>query len=342
MSGSLEIPGTELREVNGLVVDAETGEVVSENSVERFAVTGEIQNLEQARVLLEAASSPQQAKQVVKYADAVRFVAEKTRAGLEVQNQAAELKIDAQRKGGEMLSRINFDRGGNAKALSRLSGSTGTRLDELGVTKYESATWQQVAQIPEQEYELFKAQVMTARKELTTALFLKAFEVKDNHRAMGTGENEWYTPTDVLDDVRSVLGEIDLDPASSEAAQKHVKAKRFFSEEEDGLEQEWHGKVFLNPPYAQPAIAHFADKMALEYEAGRTTEAIMLTHNYTDTRWFHIAERPSALICFTRGRIRFVSANGDLATPTQGQAFFYYGPRQEAFRQAFAKRGFIR
>lgn len=163
-----------------------------------------------------------------------------------------------------------------------------------------------------------------------------------NHRAVGTGENEWYTPPDVLSDVRSLLGEIELDPASSEVAQAYVKASRYFTKEDDALAREWRGVVFLNPPYAQPAIEQFATKLVAEVEAGRVTEAVMLTHNYTDTRWFHIAESVASAICFTRGRIKFVSPDGELAAPTQGQAFFYYGHRQEAFREAFGHRGFIR
>jgi hypothetical protein len=40
----------------------------------------------------------------------------------------------------------------------------------------------------------------------------------DNHRARGTGENEWYTPAKYIDDARKVLGQIDLDPATSDSA----------------------------------------------------------------------------------------------------------------------------
>ncbi len=164
-----------------------------------------------------------------------------------------------------------------------------------------------------------------------------------NHRALGTGENEWYTPPDVLEDVRSFLGGIELDPASSEIAQDYVQAERFLSQEDNALTQQWECKTaFLNPPYAQPAIELFAEKMVDEYRMGRVGEAVMLTHNYTDTRWFHIAESEASAICFTRGRIKFVSPEGELASPTQGQAFFYYGDRPDEFREAFAGRGFVR
>ena len=97
----------------------------------------------------------------------------------------------------------------------------------------------------------------------------------------------------------------------------------------------------MNPPYAQPHIANFIEKLASEYEAGRVTEAIALTHNYTDTQWFHRAALSCAAICFTRGRIGFLSPEGKRAAPTQGQAFFYYGSKVEQFIEAFCRIGFV-
>lgn len=166
-------------------------------------------------------------------------------------------------------------------------------------------------------------------------------EAVHNHRAQGTGENEWYTPQEHIDAACKVLGTIDLDPASSEIANQRVQAGRIFTIADDGLTKEWGGKVWMNPPYAQPHIANFIEKLASEYEAGRVTEAIALTHNYTDTQWFHRAALSCAAICFTRGRIGFLSPEGKRAAPTQGQAFFYYGSKVEQFIEAFCRIGFV-
>lgn len=160
-------------------------------------------------------------------------------------------------------------------------------------------------------------------------------------RAQGTGENEWYTPAEYVEAAREVLGAFDLDPASSEYAQRTVRAAKFFTVNDDGLKQEWGGRVWLNPPYAQPAIANFIDKLLLELREGRTTSAILLTHNYTDTGWFHAAAGAANAICFTRGRIRFVSPDGGIAAPTQGQAFFYFGPDVDVFAGTFKRVGFV-
>lgn len=168
-----------------------------------------------------------------------------------------------------------------------------------------------------------------------------AREVVHNHRAQGTGENEWYTPEEYIEAARLVMGSIDLDPASSEIANARVKAAKFYTQEDDGLSKNWTGNVWLNPPYAQPAIQHFAEKMAAEIDCGRVSQAVMLTHNYTDTRWFHLSAERASAICFTRGRIGFLSPEGKRAAPTQGQAFFYYGDNVDRFADVFSKFGFV-
>lgn len=164
----------------------------------------------------------------------------------------------------------------------------------------------------------------------------------DNHRALGTGENDWHTPMKYIEAARAVMGQIDLDPASSQEAQRHVKALYFKTPEQDGLSCEWKGRIWLNPPYSQPAIANFIAKLVSEHDQQKVTEAILLTHNYTDTSWFHNAERHAALICFTAGRIHFVLSDGTEASPTQGQAFFYFGKNRVQFKKVFSKYGFIR
>lgn len=47
----------------------------------------------------------------------------------------------------------------------------------------------------------------------------------------------WFTPSIYVEMAREVMGEIDLDPFSSLAANKHVRAKRFFDVEADAFKQ---------------------------------------------------------------------------------------------------------
>jgi hypothetical protein len=119
--------------------------------------------------------------------------------------------------------------------------------------------------------------------------------------ARGTGNNEWYTPEKYIELARNVLGGIDLDPASNAVAQSVVRARRSFTKEEDGLQQEWHGRVWLNPPYSRGLMSAFIDKLVSELTSGRTSAAILLTHAFTDTAWFHLAARHAQAIAFKKG-----------------------------------------
>jgi len=64
--------------------------------------------------------------------------------------------------------------------------------------------------------------------------------------------NEHYTPAEIVEAARVVLGEIDLDPASCPMAQDVVKASAWYGQGsefgEDGLAEPGAGRVFLNPP----------------------------------------------------------------------------------------------
>jgi phage N-6-adenine-methyltransferase len=150
----------------------------------------------------------------------------------------------------------------------------------------------------------------------------------------GTSDDEWFTPSKYVEIARSVLGEFDLDPASHDEAQKVVRARRYFTKADEGLAHEWHGRVWLNP--LQSLIAKFVDKLVEERIAGRVSAAIMLTHNYTDTRWFRTALSVADAIGFTLGRIKFYQPDGTVGEqPEQGQAFFYFGDETARFAEAF-------
>jgi len=156
----------------------------------------------------------------------------------------------------------------------------------------------------------------------------------------GTGEFERYTPGFYIEKAREVLGAIDLDPASSEYAQRTVRAGTYFTVDDDGLSRDWCGRVWLNPPYHRELAPLFIDKLIEERINGHVSAAVVLTNNSTDTVWFEKAVRHCSAICFTRGRIRFEVPNAGPVLPTQGQAFFYFGNDRTIFTDVFDAVGF--
>ncbi len=181
------------------------------------------------------------------------------------------------------------------------------------------------------------------RKQRTTAAKVRASKTRSEattHVAQATGETEWFTPPEYIEAACLVMGGIDLDPASCEEAKQIVRADTFYSSQDDGLAQRWFGRVWLNPPYSQPLIVQFADKLVASFNAGDVKQACVLVNNATETAWFQLMLKASSAICFIRGRVRFLNAEGEnTGAPLQGQAVLYFGNKAAAFQDAFRDFG---
>jgi ParB family chromosome partitioning protein len=254
--------------------------------------------------------------------------------------------IDAQRKSGllakgtrgQLEGKKPGTGKGQGKAVAKVSGGAGTAtpetitLEQAGVSKNLARRANKAFMMPEQKFEAD----LSRRKEKAVTAITGTQTIRGTE---GTGEFERYTPSIYIAAVRAAMGEIDLDPATCEQAQKVVKALRYYTVDEDGLSKPWEGRVWLNPPYHRKLQPLFIDKLIAELKSGRTTEAIVLTNNCTDTDWFHTALSTADAVCFAHGRIPFYTPDGTDVAPTQGQAFFYYGPNVEKFQICFADIG---
>ena len=161
------------------------------------------------------------------------------------------------------------------------------------------------------------------------------------HVAYNSGENEWYTPPNIIKLVQRVMGEIDLDPASSATANEVVGATVFYSLRDNGLEKPWTGRVWMNPPYSQPLVTEFTQKLTLHVRTGEVSEAIALVNNATETNWFQEMLAVAHGVCFPKGRIRFWQPGEEEGTPLQGQALLYFGGRFPRFESVFNTLGCV-
>lgn len=154
--------------------------------------------------------------------------------------------------------------------------------------------------------------------------------------------DEWYTPANIIEAARRVLGGIDLDPASCEAANKIVGAREYYSPEKgvDGLAQAWRARAaWLNPPYSDTSA--WVERLVAEYRAGNVAEAIVIVNAKTETAFFELLWEHAA-ICFVRGRIAFVPGDGGESTAGRcGSAIAYLGNPTMAgvFKDVFSEFG---
>ena len=150
--------------------------------------------LELACRLLAEARSLDEVKVVVDLAEAARVYARRAQLGLEAQNNAAEVRLRAERRAGELLAEMHKHTGGRPPiqptagagveggvgggknplpAVTCFRGPPAPRLDDLRISRRQSSQWQQIAALPEPVFEAHIKTTRARRKELTTAATLK-------------------------------------------------------------------------------------------------------------------------------------------------------------------------
>lgn len=193
---------------------------------------------------------------------------------------------------------------------------------------------------PAQQAEAWQKAVETSNGKPTAKDVQAAVnDIKRPHVANNSGENEWYTPPSIIALARLTMGSIDLDPATTEICNTFVQAANIYTIETNGLSQPWYGNVWLNPPYAQPLIRHFCDKLVSERP--NIKQACVLVNNATETAWFRSLLSISARVCLVSPRVKFVGVQGDSGAPLQGQIILYVGENVDAFKTHFSTLGIV-
>lgn len=176
---------------------------------------------------------------------------------------------------------------------------------------------------------------------------------------------EWYTPDLIVAPARTVMGGIDLDPASHAEANERIQAKTFYDEIMDGLTLPWHGRVFLNPPGGKdadgdPLVPQFWTMLVDEFLQRRVTEAVWVGYSLEQLQTLQNAKaRMTPLdfsMCVPRRRIEFIENEAKKASrmakliaagkkpneksqPSHANYVTYMGPNARTFAQVFGAIG---
>lgn len=108
-----------------------------------------------ARTALEKAYRIDEVLKIKNKAEAVRLYALQER-DTALQNQATEISLRAQKRGGAMLAELEKSQGGRPETVSHAGKSLSQYkdvLDDAGLSYKKAAHWQQIAAIPDEKFE---------------------------------------------------------------------------------------------------------------------------------------------------------------------------------------------
>ncbi|MCE2597172.1 hypothetical protein K6Y31_20570 [Motilimonas cestriensis] len=184
-----------------------------------------------------------------------------------------------------------------------------------------------------------------------------------------SGEFEYYTPPLWPNLARELMGQIDLDPASNEIANKTIQATAIFTQQTDGLSQNWFGNVWMNHPFHRgeqpcpknrdkckkkacvkrgyhidepiPSNEDWINKIVSEYQNGYIKQAVMICFCSSSETWFKpLLQYPQL---FPNGRVHYHKADGSKADNcTKGSVITYLGPDLDGFIKIFGPHGTIK
>lgn len=137
-----------------------------------------------------------------------------------------------------------------------------------------------------------------------------------NDSLFSSDNSSWETPSWFFSAVHSEFS-FDIDAAAS---MENRKLQKFFSVQQDAFRLQWHGRLWLNPPYTRGINKWFA-KARSEVEL-RGSTVVCLVPARTDTNWWFDHARFGE-VRFLKGRLKFEGAPTSAPFPS---ALIIYRP----------------
>ena len=129
--------------------------------------------------------------------------------------------------------------------------------------------------------------------------------------------DEWYTPRWIIE----ALGPFDLDPCSP-VVKPYEIAPVSYTKEDDGLSREWHGTVWMNPPYSRTLLREFYEKMSAHNDG-----IALLVNRQDNLLWQEVIFPSARSMIFMRKRVRFIRPDGTTGCPFFGSCLVAWGDK---------------
>lgn len=131
-------------------------------------------------------------------AEAIRIYIKSAGESLEAQNSAADIRLQCERKAGELLAEME------KKPNQHAGNNALPALSDLGISKMQSSRWQLAASLPDDDYQQIVGRCNSLSKELTQSCVLTAAR-KRRDLLNPHEEEEEETP---VADLMELVGEV--------------------------------------------------------------------------------------------------------------------------------------
>ena len=156
---------------------------MSQTSLQQATRAQELATLDRTARALDLAKTVDEIKMIRDKAEAVRKYAKSAALGLDAQNRAAEVKLRAERKAGQLLELLEL-RGGDRKSNNH---DDCLKLDDLGISQNQSTRWQREAQLNDDVFEEYLRRKRAEGGEIVAADVLRLVKLQSNKRASANG-----------------------------------------------------------------------------------------------------------------------------------------------------------
>lgn len=130
----------------------------------------------------------------------------------------------------------------------------------------------------------------------------------NNELMFSSKTDMWATPQEFFDRLNRVF-RFDVDVC---ATPENAKCGSYYTPDRNGLEQDWRGVCWMNPPYGREIAAWVAKAYRSAKENGATVVCLLPAR--VDTRWWH-DYCAKGEVFFLKGRLKFGSSENSAPFP---------------------------